>query len=269
MIAIIVVLITVLCVPAHGGPMTYINEFPHPRVVVHYHPTAEQFSLDDVEFALGKGVHAIEVDVHYRPSDGMIVCNHDKVTAESPALDQVIELILRKKGDSPSVNGDGLQFFLVIEPKENSPVLFDGVARVLSRYVRSLSTGAVKGGRPRGITVVITGAYPRQFYSHFPPEMVNRLCIAETHDYAGEISSLSSTETCFQWISLRWGVEKSRVYDLQHGVDTRLQGRFKVRIWDGHANMDKCLAFGADSVNADRDEIDTLNELIGSHHPAR
>ncbi len=255
--------------PVLGGSMTYINEFPHPKVIVHWHPTTSQFTLDDLQHALGKHVHAAELDVHYRPSDGQVICNHDSATPVSPTLDEAIKLILRAKGQSPTVNHDGLQFFLVIEPKENLPVLFDGIANVLSRYVRYLSTAVVKGGPPRGITIVITGGYPREFYAHFPPEMINRLCIAETHDYAGEITNLSALQTCFQWVSLKYGRDIDRMKALQTGTDPRLQGRFNVRIWDGHANMDKCVEAGADSINADRDEIDTLYDLIARRDAGR
>lgn len=248
--------------------MTYINEFPHPRVAVHFHPTSKQLTFDDVEYALDHRVHAIELDLHYRPSDGKVICNHDKVTDESRPLDEIIEHILGRKGEYPTVNHDGRQFFLVLEPKENSAVLFHATALVLERYAAQFSTAVSKGDAPRGITVVITGAYPREFYAHFPPDRVNRLCIAETHDYAGEMANLSPKSQPFQWVSIRYGEGmKTRVDALHNGTDPAVHGRFNVRIWDGHKHMADCLTDGADSVNADRDEITTLQGLIANQPP--
>ncbi len=246
-----------------GGSTTHIREFHHPRVVVHWHPSSKQLTLDDVRFALDHKVHAVELDVHVRASDGMVVCNHDRATAESPTLESAIETILAHEGKSATVHADGWQFFLVLEPKENSPALFDCIAETLQRHSNILSTSVSKGDAPRGITVVITGSYPREFYSHFKPEQINRLCIAETHDYSDEIVNLSPGRTQFQWVSIRYGKDiVSRVRSLHDGTDTGAKGRFNVRIWDGHAAMSECLAAGADSVNADRDEIVTLQELI-------
>ena len=91
--------------------MSYIREFPHPSIVIHYHPTRRQFSLDDVRFALCEGLHALEVDLHLCGRDGQVVCNHDRPSAQSPALDQVIDLILTLKGNRATVNDDGRQFF--------------------------------------------------------------------------------------------------------------------------------------------------------------
>ena len=245
--------------------MTYIHEFPHPRMAVLWHPTSKQFTLDDLQYALLHGVRSVEVDVHLRPSDGRVVCNHDRPTEDSPVLEQVIERVLTHKGASRTVHNDGLQFLLVLEPKANSPRLFDGIASVLDRYARHFSTSVPQSGSPRGITVVITGSYPREFHAHFAQERVNRLCVAETHDYTGEITNLAADGTGFQWASLRYadGI-RARVAALHNGTDPSIPGRFNVRIWDGHKNMDKALASGADAVNADKDEIGALEVLIAA-----
>src|SRR5205085_969781 len=104
------------------------HEFPHPRVIVHYHPvTGEQFTLSHVQFALTNQVHAIELDLHFRAADGEIVVNHDNATAASPTLAQVIQMIVQQEAGDRTVNHDGRQFFVVLEPKENENRLFDGI----------------------------------------------------------------------------------------------------------------------------------------------
>ena len=152
-------------------PQAFINEFPHPPLVVHFHPNTGQFKLDDLRFALDHKVHAVELDLHFR--DGIVVCNHDSATSESPTLRQALDMIFRRKVR------DGLQFFIVLEPKENSGALFDAILKVLGDYQARLSMSSKRLSKPRDVTVVITGAYPAEFYSHFAPGAVNRLCIVE------------------------------------------------------------------------------------------
>ena len=234
-------------------PTAYINEFPHPPLIVHYHPNAQQFKLDDLKFALHHKVNAVELDLHLR--NGEVVCNHDSATPESPTLKQALDMILRRKKD-------GLQFFVVLEPKENSGALFDAILNVLRDYRTHLSTSADKSRRD--VTVVITGAYPREFYSHFPSAAVDRLCIVEGHDYTGEIANLSGRN--YQWVSIRHskkpGDDAARVRALHEGTDPAVHGKFNVRIWDCHADLADALSSGADSLNCDRDEIESFEYLL-------
>lgn len=247
---------------------TYINEFPHPRLAVHFHPTTEQFKLADLQYALNHKVHAAELDLHLRDSDGQVVCNHNEATPVSPTLTSAINLIISKKGLSSTVNGDGRQFFLVLEPKENSGKLFDEILRVLNHYKSYLSTSATKLAKPRGITVVITGSFVREFYAYFAPEAVNQLCIVETHNYADEIIDLAQHKQVFQWVSIRhsqtYGEDCARVCALHNGTDSSTPGKFNVRIWDCHKDLKLSINTGADSLNCDRDEIEEFLRVLSS-----
>ncbi len=243
-----------------------MHEFPHPRLVMHYHPNTGQFRLSELKSALGKGVNAVELDLHLRESDGKVVCNHDSATSESPTLRQALDVILGVKGGSETVNHDGRQFFVVLEPKENSPPLFDAIARLLTTYEAQLSTAVGPEDKPRGITIVITGSYPTQFYAHFKPEAIDRLCIAERHDYEGEITNLSPGNSCINWVSIKHsqtpGDDAKRTHALQNGADPDLPGKFNVRIWDCHKDLSIGLAAGADSLNCDIDEIEVLHTML-------
>jgi hypothetical protein len=251
---------------AANGSQTYINEFPHPRLVVHYHPTGQQLTLEELGQALDRKVGAIEVDLHIRESDGQVVCNHNAATAESPTLTQVIELILKRKSGAETVNHDGLQFFLVLEPKQNSARLFDGIANVLRKYQQCFSTAVGPKDGPRGITVVITGSYPSEFYSHFEPAVIDPLCIAERHNYSGEVTDLSKHGRPVNWISIRHsktpGDDAKRVRALQSATDHGSPGKFNVRIWDCHQDLALGLATGADSLNCDLAEIDPFLKML-------
>jgi hypothetical protein len=248
--------------------VTYIHEFPHARVVVHYHPTSEQFTLEDVDLALDQRVHALELDLHFRPQDRQIVCNHDRPTTISPTLDQVVSRLLDQMGSSATLHADGRQFFLVLEPKHFSTDLFDGVLEHLERYAPHLSTAVRRGDAPRGITVIITGEYRRHFHAHFAATRINRLCIVEDHDYSQEILNLAAGHPPFQWVALKSGGERGRVNDLHTGQDTQLRGRYNVRVWDCRPrDLGQCLASGVDQINCDRAYMETLKQLIRDHAP--
>ncbi len=246
----------------------YIHEYPHPRVIVHYHPSRRQFTLDDVRFALAQEVHALELDLHLRQQDSRVVCNHDRATAASPCLEQVADLVLSKKGDSATVNHDGHQFFLVLEPKNDDAMLFDGILKVLQRYAVHFSTAVSEGDAPRGITVVISGEFRHMFLRHFPPEQINRLCIVEDHNYEGEIVNLAEHQTPFQWVTFRSGGERGRVNRLHTGTDPQLEGRYNVRVWDCSSDdLGLCLASGVDQINCNRDQVEELARLIRGQTP--
>lgn len=248
---------------------TYIHEYPHPRLVVHYHPVSrEQLTLAHIDFALARQVHEVELDLHYRESDGQIVANHDSATEVSPTLDQVIRLVLEKQQGAATVHHDGLQFFLVLEPKAHEQRLFAGIIHVLERYTAAFSTAVHLGDEARGITVVITGDFPREFYADFPHERINRLFIAEFVDYGDEIYNLAAHQTPFQWVSLRHDEERGRVNLLHRGADRVYAGIYNIRVWDCQAaDRSLCLASGVDAMNIDRDEIDSFQAMI-AHHEA-
>lgn len=259
-------IVAIALASATGSSGTYIHEFPHPGLVVHYHPKTGQFRLAEMKSALEKGVNAVELDLHLRDSDGMVVCNHNGPTPESPTLTEALDVIIARMGTGETVNHDGRQFFVVLEPKRDSPRLFDAIARLLANYESHLSTAVRPQDKPRGITVVITGSYVRQFYAHFKPEVINRLCIAERHNYEGEITNLSRQKPCINWVSIRHsrtaGDDAKRVRALHDGIDPTLPGRFNVRIWDCHKELSIGLAAGADSLNCDIDEIEVLHKML-------
>jgi len=249
--------------------MQYIHEFPHPRVIVHYHPVGgEQFALAHVQFALVHKVHAIELDLHYRESDGQIVVNHDSATAVSPTLEQVIQLILYHANGETTVHHDDLQFFLVLEPKENEQRLFEGIIQVLKKYTSYLSTAVNQGDPPRGITVVITGDFPLNVYASFDHNEINPLFILEFVDYGAEIVNLSADQTPFQWATFQWVEirqenDRGRVKLLRSGADPLLQGKYNVRVWDcGWDELGICMATEADAINIDRGEVEAFQEMI-------
>jgi len=183
-VAAVLLALLVLTVLAGTARATFIHEFPHPEVVEHYHPRAGQsLQLRDIRYALEQGCHGIELDLHLR--DGEVVCNHDGPEMASPRLEDALRLIVRYMDRSPTVQRDGRQFFLVIEPKTNDPALFDATARVLERYADHFSTAAGPEDGPRGITVVVTGAHLGPFGARlgdYPPAL-DRLCILENNDY--------------------------------------------------------------------------------------
>lgn len=259
-------MIVIALASAAGGPRTWIHEFPHPRLVVHYHPNTGQFRLAELKSALEKGVNAVELDLHLRESDGKVVCNHNGATAQSPTLAEALDVILAKKGTADTVNRDGRQFFVVLEPKQNSPRLFDAIAELLTEYQAHLSTAVGPTDKPRGITAVITGSYTTRFYAHFKPDVINRLCITERHNYEGEITNLSKGKPCINWVSIRHsrtaGDDAKRVRALHEGTDPALPGTFNVRIWDCHKDLAVGLAAGADSLNCDIDEIEVLHKML-------
>lgn len=116
------------------------------------------------------------------------------------------------------------------------------------------------------MTVVITGTYPAEFYAHFQPTRINRLCIVERHDYSREITDLSKSAKPFNWISIRHsktvGEDMRLVHALQAGTDQSCTGRYNVRIWDCHSDLATGLAAGADSLNTDIGEIAALQKLV-------
>jgi hypothetical protein len=247
---------------------THIHEFQHAPIVLHYHPVSGvQFTLEQVHTALAQEVHAIELDLHYRGSDGQVVVNHDGATPASPTLAQVIDLVVAKKAGFATVHDDGYQFFLVLDVKQDSSLLFEGIVEVLGGYAAHLSTAVAPGDAPRAITAVLTGEADA-LYDHFlgRTEQLNRLAVVEKHDYSAEIGNLSACALPFQWVSMAHDGQRGRVNALHSGTDTELAGRYNLRIWDCDDDP-VCLASGADDVNTDPDEVEGFEELIASQKP--
>jgi len=195
-------------------------------------------------------VHGIELDVRLRHSDRTPVCNHSrKGLADRPTLAAAIDRILEYRGDSKTVQKDGLQFFIVLDIKEYSAVLEDRIVETLRRYTDSWSTSA--GELPRGITVIASGAAAGL--------VADSLFIVEGRDYAGRIRNLSAGGGRFQWIAIQHPGERGRVRALHAGTDIGVRGAFNVRAYDCHGAMGACIAAGVDAVNADLEELPSLN----------
>lgn len=257
--------------------VSWIHEFPHPRVVVHFH-SEDVPSLQQVRLALAQRVHAVELDLHFK-SDGHgggdVYCGHDAATADSPRLTDMISLIQARKGDSPTVQDDGRQFFLVLEPKDNDTRLFEGIYKILSSMRGELSTAARPESGPRPITVVITGSYVVPciaWLTSQPAADVNQLMLGETVDYSGVITDLSGAKApaTFQWVALQYddGLD-GHVNALHLDRDPVYTGRFNARIWDTDSDdqFTQALAAGFDSVNCNADKVVRFQQIMASQQP--
>lgn len=253
--------------PARGAdvsrPTTFIRELPHPRVVAHYHPRAGmQFLLWHARFALNHNAHALELDLHMRGND--VICNHDGPTPQSPRLRDVIQEIVQFQGQKASVHGDDRQFFLVLEPKDNNPALFQQVFDILGENLAHLSTAVRPGDSPRGLTVVITGAWLHQFRAQFADRIpdLDRRCILENHDYTTEIQNLSDNEIPFQWTAIQHPGEYGRVNALHSGADRQLAGRYNIRVWGAGRYIHDAFFSGADSINCDHEQLVPFENFV-------
>ena len=242
-----------------------IWEFPRAHVVVEYHPSASRpFTLGEIDTALDAGVHAIELDLRYRPADGAVVCSHLKKGLEArPTLAEAIERVLSFQGGAPTVRGDGLQFYLVLDIKDDSPALAAGVVRALRQHTERWSTAAGPGGEPKPITVVISGKHSR-LARQFPVRTLDSLCVLEGVDYGNRIENRSESRGTFQWISLKHPAKRERVRALQLGRDDSVRGRFNVRIYGCGSRLEDCFDSQADAVNADQDQLLRARALADS-----
>ena len=261
-----------------GCTGNYIYEYPHTRVSIHAHPhSGERLNLDKIRSALSKRVHEQELDLHYRRSDGQIVADHDNAFSSSPTLTSIIDAILAHRGTASTVQNDGRQFMLVLEPKQpendeegNVQQLLEGTFTVLQRYAPYFSTAVGRFGAPRGITVVITGSLAQTFYQQYQGRGLNRLAVVEEHNYAGEITDRSPAQNPrlpFQWTALKYGDSSG---ELRGMVNARHDSGYNVRAWfddDGDDAVRVAFAAGADSLNCDFNQIDFCNGMLRSQQP--
>jgi len=270
MLARVLVPLAILAVFPRATAAGYISEFPRAPVVVQYHPSAAApFVLGDVDSALQAGAHAVELDLRRRPTDGAVTCSHLKEGLEArPTLAEAIERILSFQGGSPTVQRDGLQFYLVLDLKDDSQPLAAGIVQTLRRYADHWSTAVDARGGPRAITVVVSGKRSH-LARDFPPQTLDSLCVLEGVSYGSRIEDRSMRGGTFQWISLKHRVERGRVRALQLGRDRTLPGRFNVRIYGCRGALESCSASGADAVNADQDELKRAMALADSVAAAR
>jgi hypothetical protein len=258
----------------------YIHEFVHPAVVVHFH--AEDVpSLDQVRTALALGVHAVELDLHFvadAQGGGDIFCGHDTgdITPDSPRLREMVELILRRKGERSTVQGDDRQFFLVLEPKDLDTRLFAALFEYLDTLRPYLSTAVGPDDPPRPITAVITGAYPIACYGWLLLNRgvaVHQLLLAENVDYTGVIQDRSGVRppSSFNWMTMDYADDAlaGRVNVLHLGRDLSLPGRFNTRVWNTNDDdeLRTGLSAGFDSVNCNADKVERFLEILASQQP--
>jgi hypothetical protein len=245
-----------------GGSTGTIYEFAHPRLTVVFHPRADTpFNLDQIDRAIGAGVHGIELDVRLRPSDQAPVCSHSsRNLAERPTLAASIDRILAYRGQSGTVQKDGLQFFLVLDVKEATPLLHQRTVETLRRYADSWSTTRSDSGSPAGITVVASGEARGQSWTR-TASTADSLFLVEGGDYRGRIRNLAPDGARFQWISIQHPGERGRIRPLHEGVDRAARGVFNVRAYDCHRALPQCAASGVDAINADLEELPKAVEL--------
>jgi len=233
-----------------------ICEFPHPPVVVQYHPAARRpFTLGELDLALRRGVGAVELDLRLRPSDGAVVCSHaPRDLASRPTLEEALDRVLEFQGGSPTVQRDSFQFFIVLDFKERSRALYDAAMAALRARAARWST-AGNDGVPRGITVIASGARTG-LASRVPQATLDSLCVVEGMDYRGRVRDRSPRPgRTFQWVAVQHPRERGRIRALHAGTDLEVRGRFNVRVYDGHGAIESIAASGTDAVNADLDEI--------------
>jgi hypothetical protein len=262
------------------GVGQYIHEFVHPAVVVHFH-SEDVPSLDQVRTALALGVHAVELDLHFvadAQGGGDILCGHDAgdITPDSPRLREMVELILRRKGERSTVQGDDRQFFLVLEPKDLDTRLFAALFDYLDTLRPYLSTAVGPDDPPRPITVVITGAYPIACYGWLLLNRgvaVHQLLLAENVDYTGVIQDRSGFRppSSFNWMTMDYADDAlaGRVNVLHLGRDLSLPGRFNTRVWNTNDDdeLRTGLSAGFDSVNCNADKLERFLEILASQQP--
>lgn len=258
------VLVVLVTAAAASASPVYIHEFPHPSAVVSFHPRKGQpFTLTQLDKALSEGVRAVELDLRFRHSDGAVVCSHEnRELAQRPTLGEALDAIRRLRGGSATVRHDGLQFFVFLDLKDESPEFHRALMRALAARAGCFANSGHADSGPRGITVIVTG-YRAALERNVPQRGLDTLCVVEGREYDGDrLTDRSSVgrapdadpET-FQWTSVEYPVERSRVGAIHDGSDDRVRGVFNVRVIGARGHVARALDSGADAVNADLDEI--------------
>src|SRR5512132_497797 len=82
-----------------------LHEFPHPAVVVQFHPRGDRrFQVSDLERALHLGASAAELDLRWRDADSSVVCAHDRRdVGAAPTLDDALAKLFRFQGTGSTV----------------------------------------------------------------------------------------------------------------------------------------------------------------------
>jgi hypothetical protein len=232
-----------------------LHEFPHPAVVVQFHPRGDRrFQAADLEKALHLGVSAAELDLRWREADSSVVCSHDRRdVSASPTLDDALAKLFRFQGTGSTVRGDGLQFFLVLDLKDERPVFHRALVGALAGHAERWASSGSPRHSPRGITVVISG-FRAALERTIGPAALDTLCIVEGRDYGPRVQ-VQGGPARFQWLTVDDPIDRGRVRDLHEGRDPRARGRFNVRVVGAGSHLKRDLAAGADAVNADLEEI--------------
>jgi hypothetical protein len=240
----------------------YVHEFPHPPTTVSFHPRKDQpFTLAQLDEALRAGVHGVELDLRWRSADSSVVCSHEKRDlASRPTLGQALTAIRHLHAAAATVHGDGLQFFLFLDLKDESPEFHHALMRVLWANAGWFANSLRANAGPRPITVVLTGSRAA-IEGTIPRLMLDMVCVIEGRDYGGRIHDLSDRgatphgAATFQWLAVEYPTERSRVRGIHGGYDSRARGRFNVRVIGARGHVARAIDSGADAVNADLDEI--------------
>lgn len=253
--------------PAAAGAEAYIHEFPHPPAVVQFHPRGNQpFRLEHLARALDLGVSCAELDLQWRAADSTVVCGHDRRDlGVRPTLEQALQAIFAFQGSRATVRGDGRQFFVVLDLKDEQLAFHRGLIRILAAHSARFSNSASPASGPRGITVVITG-FRAALERSIPAAALDTLCVVEGRNYGSRIRTLTAGDR-FQWLSIEYPVDHARIREIHEGRDLRAVGRFNVRIIAAGAHVGRALDTGADAVNADLDEIAAALRHLATRSP--
>jgi hypothetical protein len=254
--------------------VTYINEYPHPRLIVMLDPYPDKRGLDVLDSALDLGASAFEVPIRLR-SNGEVVWAHDEGQENEPGaikLSDVIERVLARKGGWPTVLNDGHQFFLVLALKDPSETFGDALLATLEPFRSLLSTAVGPGDPPRPLTAILTSE-KGAFLNH-PARLARsrELCLVEEADYKAVDGIVAHSSDPFLWFAFDKDQAIHSEGANQGQVNAQHQRRFNVRIFytDDEPDADllrAALATGADSVNARPKVHRLLNNVIGDQEP--
>jgi hypothetical protein len=199
-------------------------------------------------------VSGAELDLQWRAADSTVVCGHDRRGLEArPTLEQALQAIFGFQGPRATVRGDGRQFFVVLDLKDERPAFHRGLIRTLAAHAARFSNSASPSSEPRGITVVITG-FRAALERSILAAVLDTLCLIESRNYGTRIRNVGVGR--FQWLALDDPVDRTRVRDIHEGRDGRALGAFSVRVVAAGSHVARAIEAGADAVNSDLDQIE-------------